>query len=53
MYAFVNTGGGPGQPFYATNTGSALTSATTVGIRLNISVGSTGAYGTASVSSNW
>jgi hypothetical protein len=51
--AFVNTGAGPGQSFYGTNTSSALTTGMTVGIDLNLSLGSTGAYGTSSVTTNW
>lgn len=53
MLAFVNTGAGAGLPFSATNSSSPLSGSQLVGIHLNISVDTSGAYGTASVSATW
>lgn len=51
--AFVNTGGGPGQAYYASQTSSALSTGTVVSISVNISASSSGAYGTSSLTSSW
>jgi hypothetical protein len=53
MLAITNTGGGPGQPFYESHTSSPLSSYTTVVLHVSLAVGSSGAYGTSSVTTNW
>lgn len=48
----VNAGGGPGQAFNQTSSGT-LSSATNVYVSVHLAVDTAGAYGTSSMSTNW